>query len=186
MAEDRRDVIEVLKHDHREVEEMFDELTAESDARQRRRILDDVTIELVRHSVAEEMYLYPWVRRYVPGGDRIAEREIGEHAEVERLLKDLESVDTDEMAFATMVRRLIDDVAAHIRHEETTLFPALAEQAGADELYTLGDQVQAAKKTAPTRPHPAAPQTPPLNKLLAPGTGLVDRVRDHLSGRGGH
>ncbi|TDD20578.1 hemerythrin domain-containing protein, partial [Actinomadura sp. KC06] len=29
-----------------------------------------------------------------------------------------------------------------------------------------------------------APDTPPLNKLLAPGAGLVDRVRDRVSGRG--
>jgi hypothetical protein len=44
--------------------------------------------------------------------------------------------------------------------------------------------VRRAKKMAPTRPHPSAPDTPPANKLLAPGTGLVDRLRDALSGRG--
>ncbi|MDX2708433.1 hemerythrin domain-containing protein, partial [Streptomyces sp. PA03-6a] len=31
---------------------------------------------------------------------------------------------------------------------------------------------------------PAAPHTPPANKLLAPGAGLVDRARDFVSGRG--
>ncbi|MCV2457821.1 hemerythrin domain-containing protein, partial [Streptomyces sp. ICN988] len=41
-----------------------------------------------------------------------------------------------------------------------------------------------AKKTAPTRPHPSAPNTPPANKLLAPGAGMVDRARDLLTGRG--
>ncbi|MQA02628.1 MAG: hypothetical protein GEV07_07875 [Streptosporangiales bacterium] len=34
---------------------------------------------------------------------------------------------------------------------------------------------------APTRPHPSAPDSPPANKLLAPPTGLVDRVRDALT-----
>jgi hypothetical protein len=51
-------------------------------------------------------------------------------------------------------------------------------------LRRLGEQIQAAKDRAPTRPHPSAPDRPPLNKLLAPGAGLVDRIRDHLSGRG--
>jgi hypothetical protein len=37
MAESRRDVIEVLTHDHREVEEMFAELTAATDPEARRR-----------------------------------------------------------------------------------------------------------------------------------------------------
>jgi len=36
---------------------------------------------------------------------------------------------------------------------------------------------------APTRPHPLASDRPPLNRLLAPGAGLIDRMRDALSGR---
>jgi hypothetical protein len=48
----------------------------------------------------------------------------------------------------------------------------------------LGDQVRRAKKTAPTPPHPSAPDTPPTNKLLAPGAGMVDCLRDALTGRG--
>ena len=40
------------------------------------------------------------------------------------------------------------------------------------------------KAIAPTRPHPSAPDTPPLNKILAPGAGLVDRIRDKITGRG--
>src|SRR3954453_23622214 len=61
MAEQQRDVIEVLEHDHREVEEMFAELeslrgAASDEAKERRKDLaDQVTIELVRHSVAEEV-----------------------------------------------------------------------------------------------------------------------------------
>ncbi|MGC4810695.1 hypothetical protein ACLQ29_09235 [Micromonospora sp. DT228] len=39
------------------------------------------------------------------------------------------------------------------------------------------------KKIGPTRPHPGAPDHPPANRLLAPGIGLVDRIRDALSGR---
>ncbi|MFC6880624.1 MULTISPECIES: hemerythrin domain-containing protein [Actinomadura] len=184
MADDRRDVIEVLAHDHREVEEMFEELSGTADPGQRRRITDDITIELVRHSVAEEMYLYPAARERVPGGDEIADRELTEHADVERILKDLEKADTAGPDFPALVRRLMDSVTEHIQEEETVLFPKLVASATGEELLELGDKVQSAKRRAPTRPHPSAPDKPPLNKLLAPGAGLVDRVRDHLSGRG--
>lgn len=184
MAENRSNVIDVLTHDHREVEEMFGELTAASDPSERRRIADDVTIELVRHSVAEEMYLYPAVRRHVPDGDAIADKEISEHAEVERVLKELEKTDAANADFDTLVRRLIDDVTAHVQEEEGKLFPRLVEHTSPEDLLSLGEQVQSAKGRAPTRPHPSAPDRPPLNKLLAPGAGLVDRIRDHLSGRG--
>lgn len=54
-----------------------------------------------------------------------------------------------------------------------------------EALDELGEKTRRAKKTAPTRPHPSAPDTPPGNKLLGPGVGLVDRARDLISGRGG-
>jgi hypothetical protein len=71
-----------------------------------------------------------------------------------------------------------------VQDEEHALFPALAGHADPEDLRRLGEQVQAAKDRAPTRPHPSAPDQPPLNKLLAPGAGLVDRIRDYVSGRG--
>ena len=36
---------------------------------------------------------------------------------------------------------------------------------------------------APARPHPSAPDKPPANKIPGPGVGLVDRMRDALTGR---
>jgi hypothetical protein len=44
--------------------------------------------------------------------------------------------------------------------------------------------VQRVKDMAPTRPHPAAPDTPPGDLLLGPVTGLFDRLRDVVTGRG--
>ena len=59
----------------------------------------------------------------------------------------------------------------------------LSFQATEEDLRELGRKVERAKKLAPTRPHPNAPDEPPWNKILAPGAGLVDRVRDALTGR---
>ena len=124
------------------------------------------------------------MRRLVPGGDDIADKEIFEHSEIERALKDLESVAATDADFGTVTRRLMDEVLEHVPEEENTLFPLLVEHASKEDLLELGEQVQTAKRVAPTRPHPSAPDRPPLNKLLAPGAGWVDRIRDHLSGRG--
>jgi hemerythrin superfamily protein len=184
VAEDDRDVIEVLTHDHREVEGMFDKLTAVIDPGERRQIADQITIELVRHSVAEEQYLYPAVRELVPDGDAIADKELSDHAEVEHLLKGLEEADPASDDFAALTGQLMRTVNAHVQDEEHALFPALAGHASPEDLRRLGERVQAAKAVAPTRPHPSAPDRPPLNLLLAPGAGMVDRIRDRLSGRG--
>lgn len=181
------DVIAVLTHDHREVQGFFAELQKTyngADPKSRKDLVDQVTIELVRHSVAEEQFLYPAVRQHVPGGAELADREIREHAQVERTLKDLEGMEPTDAPFETTVSRLIEEVGAHIAEEEQTLFPRLQQACGADELADLGKKVTAAKKIAPTRPHPDAPDTPPGNMVLGPGAGLVDRARDALSGRG--
>ncbi|MEU9955185.1 hemerythrin domain-containing protein [Streptomyces sp. NPDC050982] len=74
MAGGRDNVIAELVTDHREVEEMsarFDKAVPGSE--DRKQIVHELTIEPVRHSVAEEEHLYPAVRRHVPGGDAPAD-----------------------------------------------------------------------------------------------------------------
>lgn len=67
MAEQQRNVIDILTTDHREVEQMFVELeslhgaTSDDDRQRRKDLVEQVTIELVRHSVAEEAEVYPVV-----------------------------------------------------------------------------------------------------------------------------
>ena len=48
----------------------------------------------------------------------------------------------------------------------------------------LGHKVEQAERVAPTRPHPSSPSEGAPLAALAPGVGLVDRLRDALSGRG--
>ncbi|TDB77242.1 hemerythrin domain-containing protein [Micromonospora sp. KC721] len=179
-----RDVVDVLTADHREVEAIFVELESRQGTPKRRRQLADVVIaELVRHSVAEEAYVYPAARKALPDGDRIAEHEISEHAEAERTMKELESLDPSDSRFDELLAKLTRTIRHHVQDEESDLFPRLRAAVAREELVELAGKVTAAKKMAPTRPHPAAPDHPPANKLLAPGAGLVDRMRDALSGR---
>ncbi|CAL9391592.1 hemerythrin [Streptomyces sp. DH-12] len=178
-------IIQELTTDHREVDSLFEQIEALPTGEQRRRDLaDELTRELVRHSVAEEEHLYPTVRRYVDGGDDLADKEIADHGEVERMLKELEGCEPGDGRFDTLITQLKTSVTEHIDDEENRLFPLLADACSADALQELGEKVRMAKETAPTRPHPAAPDTPPANKLLAPGVGMVDRLRDALTGRG--
>ncbi|MFF4796449.1 hemerythrin domain-containing protein, partial [Streptomyces sp. NPDC001276] len=90
-------MIEELMADHREVEEIFGRIQSTAGQGQElRNLVDEVTIELVRHSVAEEQYLYPTVREHVADGGRIADKELADHSRVEVLLKQLEKINTDD------------------------------------------------------------------------------------------
>ncbi|MGP3973606.1 hemerythrin domain-containing protein [Streptomyces sp. 8N114] len=178
-------VIEELTADHREVEELFAKIEALPPGHEaRKHYAERAVIELVRHSVAEEEYLYPAVRSHVVGGEALADRELEDHKGVERLMRDLEGLGGDDPAFDHILTSLIQEVRIHVRDEEDNLFPRLKEVLPPPELTDLGDKVRHAKKTAPTRPHRASPHEPHALKALAPGVGLVDRARDAFTGRG--
>ena len=178
-------IIDELTTDHREVEDLFGRIEASpSGAPDRKRLIDEVTIELVRHSVAEEQYLYPAVREHVANGEAMADKELKDHSEVEKILKELEGCSAEDPQLDRLFMALKDSVTRHVQDEEANLFPQLRMACSAEALDTLGEKIRTAKKMAPTRPHPSAPVTPPANKILAPGSGLVDRARDFVTGRG--
>jgi hemerythrin-like domain-containing protein len=185
-ASDDRDMIDVLKHDHREVEDMFGELEgldSSGAGSAKKQLVEKVTIELVRHSAVEEMYLYPAARRALPDGDGLADEEIREHAEAEHLLKDLETMDLGA-DYDAKLTKLMAAVREHITEEEQVLFVELSKSCSTGELKELGQKIVAAKKLAPTYPHPDAPDKPPANMVTGPALGLVDKVRAAMSGRG--
>ena len=188
MSDEQRDVIEILSTDHREVETMFAELetimAAQGGAYEERRrdLVDQITIELVRHSVAEEVAVYPKVKEKV--SEEEAERAKREHAEAEETMKRLESLDPDDAEFEVEVRKLMGEIRQHVAEEEGEMFPRMREVLTKDELTDLGKRVERIKKMAPTRPHPSVPNEPGVRMVVGPVAGLFDRLRDMATGRG--
>jgi len=188
MAEQQRDVIEILEHDHREVEQMFSELetlrgASTDEAKERRKTLTDrVTIELVRHSVAEEVLVYPQVEDKVSADE--AEHARKEHAEAEQTLHRLEKLDADDPAFDDELATLMAEIRHHIEDEEGQMFAHMRQALDADDLRKLGGRVEAFKKVAPTRPHPNVPNEPLPRIAAGPAASLFDRMRDLATGRG--
>lgn len=178
------DVIELLEHDHREVEQMFTEYEQATTPKDKRAIVDSIIIELVRHAEAEEQAVYPMIRSHIDNGDAIVEHEIDEHSQAERLMKSLEGMNPNNPEFGVLMGQLMSAIKEHVAEEENVVFPQFRQTVSPEELDKLGETVQALKKIVPTHPHPMAPDHPPFNALLAPGTALVDRVRDLLGGRG--
>src|ERR671926_403027 len=188
MAEEQRDVIEVLEHDHREVEEMFAELeslrgaSTEEDKERRKTLTEQVTIELVRHSVAEEVLVYPRVEDKV--GKEEVEHAREEHAEAEETLAKLEKLDADDPAFDDELATLMREIRHHIEDEEGEMFAHMRQVIDEEELRSLGARVEAFKKVAPTRPHPHVPNEPLPRTAVGPAASLFDRMRDLATGRG--
>jgi hemerythrin superfamily protein len=177
------DVIDVLVSDHRDVTALIGEIWSVTDPMIRRDLTDTAISELVRHAVAEEMYVYPAMRKYLADGEKAVAHDVEEHEELERAMKQLEAVDVSSAEFDAALRRLEALLADHVQDEESEQFPELRRRVPEEELRELAGKVETAKKLAPTRPHPDAPHSELFHKLVGPGVGLVDRLRDKLTGR---
>jgi hypothetical protein len=129
------------------------------------------------------MYVYPAMRKHLSDGEKAVEHDIEEHKELEQTMKRLEAVDVSSAEFDTALRRLEELLADHVQDEESEQFPELRREIPQEELQQLAAKVETAKKLAPTRPHPDAPNSELFHKLVGPGVGLVDRLRDKLTGR---
>ena len=188
MTETQRDVVDVLTADHREFDRIFTELEGlrgRSDAdvlTRKRELVDEVTIGLVKHSVAEETRVYPRVEKQVDKAE--AEHAKEEHAEAEETMKRLERMDPEDPEFDAVVAELIREIRHHVQDEESRMFTELRASFTREELVEMAEQVEAIKKIAPTRAHPMTPNEAGVRLAVGPVASLLDHLRDAVSGRG--
>jgi hemerythrin superfamily protein len=177
-----QDVVDILTTDHHEVLTLLSQIPAAAPD-QRRDMADTIIAELMRHAIAEEMYVYPAMREHLPEGEKEVQHDVEEHKQLEEIMKQLEAVDASEARFDGLVRRMTEQLRHHAHDEESEQFPQLRAQVPHEQLVSLREKVNTAKKVAPTRPHPNAPNAELFHKLVGPGVGLVDRLRDRLTNR---
>jgi hemerythrin-like domain-containing protein len=186
----QRDVVDLLSADHREFDRIFTELeglfgqSGPDVLRRKRELVDEVTIGLVKHSVAEETRVYPKVEQQVDREE--AENSKHEHAEAEETMKRLERMDPEDPQFDTEVATLIREIRQHVEHEESRMFTELRAAFTREQLVEMAQDVERVKAMAPTRPHPMTPNEGAVRAVAGPLASMIDHLRDAVSGRGKH
>jgi hemerythrin superfamily protein len=178
------DAITLLKDDHKTVEQLFKRFEKAGDRAhvEKRDIVDRFTEALSIHAAIEEQLFYPVVRATVPGTEDIALESLEEHHIVKWVLSELERMAPEDERFDAKVTVLIENVRHHVREEEDDFFPRVRDELGRNALNDLGDAMAAARRAAPTRPHPRSPDTPPGNVVAGLAAGIADRIGDTASG----
>ena len=173
------DAITLLKNDHKAVKRLFRQFEKLGDdaVKSRRELVDKMIEELAIHAAIEEQLFYPTVRKEVPDAEDDVLESLEEHHVVKWTLSELEDMKGDEERFEAKVTVLIESVEHHAQEEEEELFPEVRKTMGRKALAELGAAMEKAKKTAPTRPHPRAPDTPPGNVATGKVAGVADRAR---------
>lgn len=170
------DIITLLLQDHQLVAGAFEEL-CDAGADQRAELFRHLTDQLLRHEVAEEIVLFPEIRR-VPAGAAVVEARIAEQAAAEAQLKEMDALDPAGREFAAQLTGLRHHVLEHAHREEAEAFSLLATSSDVDRRMAMGARYERAKRAAPHHPHPGVPDSPPGNVVVGPVVALLDRLRD--------
>jgi hemerythrin-like domain-containing protein len=175
-----QDAIALLKADHREVERLFKAFEKAGSAahKSKRKLVDQMIAELSRHAAIEEEVLYPAARDEVAAAVGDVLEALEEHHVVKWELQELIDLDPTGERFDAKVTVMAEHVRHHVREEEGELFPLLRSQLGRKRLLELGEALEAAKKKAPTRPHPRSPDEAPGNLVPTAVSGVMDKATD--------
>ncbi|MFL6240628.1 MAG: hemerythrin domain-containing protein [Actinomycetes bacterium] len=176
------DAITLLREDHRTVEKLFKEFEKAGPraGKTKAKLVKQIITELAVHAAIEEQVFYPAVRDAVEDTDALVLEALEEHHIVKWVLSELENMTPDDERFVAKVTVLIENVRHHVEEEQDDLFPEVRRALGRKQLAELGEALAKAKKAAPTRPHPKAPDEPPGNVVAGAVSGAMDRARDAL------
>ena len=75
-------IINAIKQDHREIESYYDRITKSSDKDEQTQYQNKFTWELVRHSIGEELVVYPAFEKHLKDGKALADKDREEHQTV--------------------------------------------------------------------------------------------------------
>ena len=174
------DAITLLKQDHKAMRSLFRQFEKAGDnaAKTKRDVVDRIIKELSIHAAIEEQLFYPAVRAAVPDVEENVLESLEEHHVVKWTMSELEDMEPSHERFDAKVTVLLESVRHHMEEEETDFFPKVRDGLGRKFLADLGDAMEKAKKTAPTRPHPRSPDEPPGVVVAGLAAGILDRARE--------
>jgi hemerythrin superfamily protein len=131
--------IDMLKQDHRMVEELFAAIEESRDAGEREQLFTELADALAVHAALEENIFYPACKSE-DTEDTLLEA-LQEHLQAKRLLADLLDMDPMNEVFMAKIKVLKEAIEHHVEEEESEVMPQARELLGDDMLMALGNEM---------------------------------------------
>jgi hemerythrin-like domain-containing protein len=141
------DAIAMLKQDHREAEDLFEQFKKARTEKRKAEIVAKVCEALKLHMRLEEEIFYPAARGEVED-DLLDEAEV-EHASAKALIAELEGMEPDDRLYEAKVTVLSEYIEHHVKEEEKEVFPQ-ARKSDMD-LDAIAREMEALKEEAGAR-----------------------------------
>src|SRR5215216_3227581 len=144
------DAFNLLKADHRKVEELFSQLES-ARGQAKLRVFEQIQMELELHAHIEEKIFYPALEEPKQTHELTMEA-YQEHDVVKKLLKELSRARTANEEWEAKAKVLQENVEHHVEEEENELFPKAQAALGQEEIEALGEQMETEKERKQSRP----------------------------------
>jgi hemerythrin-like domain-containing protein len=182
------DALTFLRQDHKSVLGMFEVLEdaprgSGADLSGLETMVTNLIIAESQHEAIEEQFFWPAVKDALDGGDDLAGQAIEQEQIGKELLQRLLDGKPGQDDYHQALQEFIAVGRAHIEYEQNVVWPKVEAALSREELEQIGAKLEAAKKVAPTRPHPNTPGDSMTQKTMGTAAAMMDHMRDAVSGR---
>ncbi|KIK57150.1 hypothetical protein GYMLUDRAFT_75676 [Collybiopsis luxurians FD-317 M1] len=176
----KRTLTDAIKEDHEEMYEYYENYQkAAGDADAQARWARQLTWEIARHAVGEEIVVYPLMEQHMgQEGLKLADEDRQDHQTVKEQLYKLDSLTAGTDEYDTLIKQVMAHLRKHNDSEEIKDLPQLEPKLGTEGSQQAAASFTRTKKFAPTRTHPSAPNKPPAETLVSFLALPIDRIRD--------
>ena len=168
MAQAPMDAIALLKANHRKVEDLFAKFESAKGDGAKRKLAEQICMELTIHTQIEEDIFYPACEGKVEE-DLLKEAYV-EHDGAKVLIAQIEAGGPDDEFYDAKVKVLSEEIEHHVEEEEKRVegMFAQAKKAGLD-MDALGEQMAAEKERLMSRYKTDGLPSPKTTTFTAPG-----------------
>jgi hemerythrin-like domain-containing protein len=132
-----------LQQEHAEIERLVRRVASLEPGPERTGLVRETAARFLTHARAEERYLFPAFRRYLPEGAQEAVAQERRVYAVRNLVESLvRTADEDAETYDALVGQLVVDIQRHIEQQDTVLLPQLLDACPGPEVNTIGRQLR--------------------------------------------
>lgn len=139
----RGDAIALLKADHANVKDLFEQFESARTDKQKIKLAQTICQELTVHTTIEEEIFYPAAREALEEEDLLDEAAV-EHQSAKDLIEQIENGQPGEDMWEAKVKVLSEYINHHVEEEEKEMFPQVKKTDL--DLKALGDQLSERKQ----------------------------------------
>ncbi|OAX79791.1 hypothetical protein ACJ72_05885 [Emergomyces africanus] len=171
-------ITDSVKKDHRELEAFHNQIVCADNDIIKTRFQNHFVWELARHSVAEELLLYPALEKHLADGKERVEKDRKRHQKTKEQIMEFQSMKPTDADFEPTINSLMDSLSTHMEDEEEDNLPALEKVISNEDSEELSKSFKRTKMFVPTRLHPAAPNHPAFENVIGFMMAPIDKLGD--------